>query len=468
MRWLQIGVLLGIVTSGSAHAQSTADLLRLSGTLEALSEKVRPAVVQIFASGYVAGQGLVPSSADLLARERGSGSGVVLDTRGYVVTNAHVVANALSIEVELPLTDREREAGRSVLQPRGQTVSAQVVGMDRETDLAVLRLAVDRELVALELGDSEALRPGELVMAFGSPLGLANSVSLGVVSAVARQIRPDDPMIYIQTDASINPGNSGGPLVDTEGRVVGINTFILSQSGGNEGIGFAVPSDIVRAVFTQIRQYGRVRRGEIGVNAQTITPRLADGLGLARPWGVVLADVYPGSPAERAGLRSGDVVLALGGKPMENARQFRVNLYPHRVGESVALEVLRGDTRFETSVSLVERPGDPDRFQDMVRPGEHVVPQLGVLALNLTPEVLAMLPALREPRGVVVAVSSGGSRPRRGESLLPGDVIHALNGRPVGSMVGLRSHLDELDEGDPVVLHVERAGRLLYVTLRLE
>ena len=466
--FVYIVLFLTLSAEGPPQAQQPADLRELSGTLQALSEKVRPAVVQIFATGYTAGQGLVPSGGDLLSRQQGNGSGVILHVSGYVVTNAHVVANASQIQVELPLSDSETDGRRSVLRPQGQLVRAEIVGIDRETDLAVLRMQVDRTPSALEFGDSEALRPGELVMAFGSPLGLANSVSLGVVSAVARQIRPEDPVVYIQTDASINPGNSGGPLVDVEGRVVGINTFILSQSGGSEGIGFAVPSNIVRTVYEQIRQYGRVRRGEVGVNAQTITPELARGLGLPQSWGVVLADVYPDGPAATAGLGVGDIVLALDGKPMENARQFRVNLYPRRVGESVDLEVLRGNTRLTYSVALIERPSDPDRFQEMVRPEEYLVPKLWILALNLTPEVLAMLPALREPRGVLVAVSSARAVPVRGEPLQPGDVIHAINGRPVGSMVGLRTNLEALGAGDPVVLQVERSGQLLYVTLTLE
>ncbi len=447
------------------QAQGVGDLRALSGTLETLSESVSLTVVQIFATGYRTGQGVVPSSGDLVARQRGSGSGVILDPSGYVVTNAHVVANASQIVVELPLSDREAN-GQSVLQPRGHTVKAQLVGVDRETDLAVLKLQVDHDLPYLELGDSEALQPGQLVTAFGSPLGLNNSVSLGIVSAVARQLRPDDPMIYIQTDAAINAGNSGGPLVDLDGRVVGINTFIYSQSGGSEGIGFAVPSNIVQAVYQQIRQYGRVRRGEIGARAQTITPALAGGLGLPQDWGVVLADVCPSSPADTAGLRVGDIVLSLDGKTMENARQFQVNVYQRRAGQAVNLELLRGDARLNYSVALIERPGDPDRFQEMVRPAEHLVPKLGILALNLTPDVMVMLPALRQPRGVVVAVSAAAHV--RGESLLPGDVIHALNKRPVGSMLGLRTHLEPLGSGDAAVLQVERSGRLLYVTVILD
>ena len=453
---------------GAVQAQRAGDLRGLSETLESLTEEVRPAVVQILATGYAAGQGVVSSSGALFSRQQGSGSGVILDRGGYIVTNAHVIANASRIQVELPLSGDETAGSRSVLQPRGQVVGAQVVGVDQETDLAVLKIQVDRELHALELGDSEALKPGAMVMAFGSPLGLANSVSLGVVSAVARQIRDDDPVIYIQTDASINPGNSGGPLVDVDGRVVGISTFILSQSGGSEGIGFAVPSNIVRTVYEQIRQFGRVRRGEIGVHAQTITPELARGLGLAQTWGVVLADVYPGAPAAVAGLRVGDIVLTLDGKPMENARQFQVNLYPRRVGDSVELEVRRGNTRVTYSVAPVDRPDDPDRFQQMICPAEHLIPKLGILALNLTPDVSAMLPALRLPTGVVVAVSSAGALPARGKPLQPGDVIHALNGGAVGSLAGLRSSLESLDPGDSVVLQVERAGQLLYVTLTLE
>src|SRR5262249_54128400 len=195
-----------------------------------------PSVVQVLATGYT------QSASMLLARGQSTGSGVIVDSAGWIVTNAHVVDDARSVKVDV-LSPDASSAGGSILRPRSLRVPARVVGMDKETDVAVLK--IEREgLAPLELGDSEALHQGQLVMAFGSPLGLENSASLGVVSAVARQLKPDDPMIYVQTDASVNPGNSGGPLVDAAGRLVGLNTMILSQSGGDEGNRFAAPRKI--------------------------------------------------------------------------------------------------------------------------------------------------------------------------------------------------------------------------------
>src|SRR5215203_601946 len=273
-------------------AAGVADLRLVSRTLEALSNQVAPAVVQVFAVGYEP-----PSDAaeerSLLAQQRSTGSGVILDPDGYIVTNAHVVQGAYRVQVQLAAP--RRGTSRSIVGPRPRIVGAQVVAIDEETDLSVLKVD-EHALPFLQLADSDSVRPGQLVLAFGSPLGLDSSVTLGVVSAVARQLTPEDPMIYIQTDAPINPGNSGGALVDTEGRLVGISTLIYSQSGGNEGIGFAAPSNIVRNIFEQIRKTGRVRRGEIGVSAQTITATLAEALSLADDAGVIVADVEEGSP----------------------------------------------------------------------------------------------------------------------------------------------------------------------------
>jgi serine protease Do len=326
----------------------------------------------------------------------------------------------------------------------------------------------EKALPALELADSDAVRPGQLVLAFGSPLGLDSSVTLGVVSAVARQLEPDDPMIYIQTDASINPGNSGGPLVDTDGRVVGINTLILSQSGGNEGLGFAAPSNIVRNIFDQVRKFGRVRRGEIGVRAQTITTSLAEGLKLPRAWGVVLGDVNPDGPAAGAGLEAGDIVAALDGKPMENGRQLQVNLYGRAIGEVVTLQILRGARTLEIPVTVIERGDDPDRFAGMVRPEEHLVKRLGVLGLTFTEPLSALLPDLRVPSGVVVAAATRNGPPAWEGELQPGDVIHAVNRTAVKDMSALRAAVDELKVGDALVLLIEREGQMLFLGGRVE
>jgi len=437
-----------------APARGASDLSGLSRDLQALSERVKPAVVQVLITGYAPADGQ-------LVKQRASGSGVILDPDGYVITNAHVVQGARRVQVALAGLASGPPGARSILKAPGRILGAVVVGTDLETDLAVLKLD-EKGLSSLPFGDSEALHAGELVLAFGSPLGLENSVTLGVVSAVARQVRPDDRMIYVQTDASINPGNSGGPLVDVEGRVVGINTFILSQSGGSEGIGFAAPSNIVRNVFDQIRRTGRVHRGEIGVRVQTVTPALAAGLGLRQEWGVVLSDVPPDGAAARAGLRIGDMVLKLDGKVMENARQLEVDLYPRVPGGSVSLDVLRGAQRLTYVVTVAERLGDPERFADRVSPERNSVPRLGVLALDLDDTIAQMLPPLRARAGVVVATADGRSGP---DPLLPGDVIYSINQEPVSGVERLRAVLAQLKPGSPVVLQVERGGELRFLVL---
>ncbi|MFQ5888650.1 MAG: trypsin-like peptidase domain-containing protein [Gemmatimonadota bacterium] len=452
---------LGAQVSG----ERTTSLTELSSSFERLSAAIAPSVVRIQTTGF----GLSEESlrAGSFAHTQSEGSGVILHPDGYIVTNAHVVEGAQRVRVELAAPPESLPTGRSILRPRGELLEARVVGVDVETDLAVLR--VERSgLPAVQLADSDELQPGQIVLAFGSPLGLENSVTMGVVSAVARQLRPGDPMVYIQTDAPINPGSSGGPLVDATGRVVGINTFIFSRSGGNEGIGFAAPSNIVASVFRQLKETGRVRRGIIGVTAQTIDPMMAAGLGLPRSWGVILGDVHPGGPADRTGLRVGDIVLTLDGKPMENGRQFDVNVYRKVIGDITRLEVLRGDSTLTFEVPVYERAFDPQSLADLVTEEENLIPELGILGITLDAELARLLPPLRNRSGVIVAARAPGVTYWGGNGLLPGDVILAVNGIPVSGLATLRSAMGRTRHGEPVVVQVERRGGLRYLVFERE
>ena len=287
----------------TAGAVAASGLAGLNAELQALATRVAPSVVQVLVKSY--GSARTAGAQALLATQRSSGSGVVVDAGGYIVTNAHVVLGAR--EIEVMLQPRPDGPGGSVLKRTSRPLPARLIGLDRETDLALIKVEATG-LFALPFLDSDDLRQGQIVLAFGSPLGLDNTVTLGVVSALGRQLRPDDPMIYLQTDAPINPGNSGGPLVDVEGRLVGLNTMILSQGGGSEGLGFAAPSNIVKAVVSQLRGEGRVRRGWVGARVQSVTPSLAEGLSLPSAASVIVADVVAGTPAARADLRIGDVV----------------------------------------------------------------------------------------------------------------------------------------------------------------
>ncbi|WP_207477600.1 Do family serine endopeptidase [Arenibaculum pallidiluteum] len=322
-------------------------------TLAPMLQEVTPGVVNIAVRGRAPNQN--PLFNDPFFRRffdlpnmprqretRSSGSGVIVDARrGFVLTNNHVVENADAIEVTTK--DNRR-------------FQAQLVGRDPGTDIAVLRIQ-GANLTAVPLGDSDRIEVGDYVVAIGNPFGLGQTVTSGIISALGRSgIEVEGYEDFIQTDASINPGNSGGALVDLRGRLIGINTAILAPSGGNVGIGFAVPVNMARAVMEQIVEYGEVRRGRIGVAIQDLTPDLAEAAGVSLMEGAVIGGVEPGSPAERAGLRSGDIVLAIDGTPVRSATQVRNRVGLKRVGESVAMTVERGGSRREIAVRIQEAP----------------------------------------------------------------------------------------------------------------
>jgi serine protease Do len=453
-----LGLLLASALPLLPQARTAVSLTELSSSLETLAQRVRPSVVQIFSTGYASAEESEGSNtSSLLSKQRSTGSGVILSEDGLILTNNHVVRNALRIEVKL----HNENPGKRMPD---STVSAKLVGVDREADLAVIKIE-KTGLPKLTLGDSNKLRQGQLVMAFGNPLGLEGSVSMGIISSTARQLKLDDPMTYVQTDAPINPGNSGGPLVDSEGQVVGINTFILTQSGGSEGIGFAVPSNLARSSYAQIVKDGHVHRGQIGIVAQTITPALAKGLLLPQDWGVIAADVLPDGPADKAGLKPGDIIVTVAGKEMEDGRQLENLVYQQPLSAIVDVTVNRDGNKLNFSMPVIERDDDPQRFADMVTPDRNLIRRLGILAIEITEKLSDLLPDLRHDYGVVVAARAADSP---GASLEPGDVIYEINKTPAVSIAALRAALDTTKPGDTVVLHIQRGTKLKYIAIDLE
>ena len=434
-----------------------------SESVQALSASVTRSVVQVLTSGYALSSENQKTDTAFLAPEHGIGAGVILSPDGFIVTNGHVVQGARKIRVRLQ--GLEKQSLGQLSQSLGP-IEAKLVGLDRQTDLAVLKIDMTG-LPALQLADSDKLKQGEIVFAFGSPLGLENSVTMGVVSSTARQIDPDNPAIYIQTDAPINPGNSGGPLVDVDGHVVGINTFILTQSGGNEGLGFAIPSDVVRNIYDQIRTEGHVHRGQIGVFLRTITPDLVEGLHLPANRGVVLEDVSPGSPADKAGLRVGDIVTSVGGKPVNNVRQFALDLYTYKIGQKAEIGVLRDGKATTLPVQVIQRPDDPMRFADLVSGPNNLVNRIGVVGVNINAELKEVLGEMRIPGGVLVAAKTPTST-LLGEGPQPGDVIHAVNGTPIQDLAELKQKLRQIKPGQPIVLQIERSDQLSFLVLESE
>jgi len=292
-------------------------------------------------------------------------------------------------------------------------------------------------------------------------------MSMGVVSSVARQPDPDSPFVFIQTDAPINPGDSGGPLVNTAGEIVGLDTFILSQSGGSEGIGFAIPSTMIELASAQLRKFGHMHRQLIGVGVQTITATLATALGLPRESGVLISDITPDGPAAGAGVKLNDIVAAVDGRRVENLPMFTTALLSHPAGEKVHLDLLRGAETLSLEVAAVEESHTSDRLADMIDPEKNRVRQLGIIGIAIDKETENMFPGLRGPYGVIVAALSASSA-ASATGLQVGDVIHEVNGTVVSSVEALRATMEKFKRGDAVALFIERDGKLQYLAFEIE
>jgi serine protease Do len=454
----------GRVTGQSRPSTHPPDALhQLNDSIEALVQRVSPSVVQILVTGYGSTDESNRGQTNVvIGRRRAIGSGVVVDPEGYVVTNAHVVNGAQNIEVIVPprLETTASPDGTQISQ--GKSYTARIVGIAQEIDLAVIKIEA-HALPALSIHDSISIRQGEVVFAFGSPEGLRNTVTMGVISTVARQPDPDSPLVFVQTDAPINPGNSGGPLVDSDGELIGINTYILSTSGGNQGLGFAIPAGVVASAYPQLLKFGHIHQLAIGALVQAITPELAVALHLDRDFGIVVSDISPGGPADTAGLKIQDIILSVDGAPTGSLPLFAHSLYLHNSGEHAKLEVLRGTARMQLDVALVDRPHKEDSLAEMADPEKNLIRPLNILGIELTLDLARTMPDLRIGSGVIVVARTVGSR--TGEiPLQTGDVIHAVNGTPITTLDELREALTKLKTGDAVSLQIERYAQIFWVS----
>jgi serine protease Do len=384
-------------------------------------------------------------------RQSGLGSGVIVSPDGYIVTNHHVIDGAQEIKVEL--FDQK-------------VVDAKIVGTDPPSDLAVLKME-GKDLPVLSLGNSDQVRVGDVVLAIGNPLGIGQTVTSGIISAKGRSTGLSDGSFedFLQTDAAINRGNSGGALVNTKGELIGINSQILSPSGGNIGIGFAIPSNMARVVLDQLIKAGKVRRGQLGVVVQTVTSDLAAGLGLAETKGVIVSSVQQGSAADRAGLRQGDVITALNGAAINDSNSLRNSIASTQPGTEVTLTILRDGREQQVRATLGElvstnktdQPGGGGR-------GGSEGGKLGVRVEPLTPEMATRLGLGNDAQGlVIVAVDPSG--PAADAGLREGDLIVSANRENVRTAADLVAAIQRAGER-PLLLLVNRRGQTVFVAVR--
>jgi len=386
---------------------------------------------------------------------RGVGSGFIIDADGYVVTNNHVIDGSDRIEVTLA---------------DGDQYPARLIGRDEKTDLALLKIDAGRSLSFVRFGDSDAIRVGDWVLAVGNPFGLGGTVTAGIVSARGRDLVGGNIADFLQIDAPINRGNSGGPSFNTEGEVIGVNTAIVSPNGGSVGIGFAVPSTLVKQVVTELRENGHIERGWLGVSIQTITPDIAESLGLDKPRGALIAAVEPASPAAKAGLKAGDVVLGWNGKTVDKVSDLPRLVANASAGDKAKVTVWRGKAEQSLEIVVGKAPAEQAQASGEGEPGKngaHAVPGAGLALADLTPALRQRFGIGDEVTGVLVArVEPSGAAARQG--LQPGDVIRSVALEPVSSAgEAARKFEEQRKAGAKVVaLAVWRQGAERFVALR--
>jgi serine protease Do len=374
------------------------------------------------------------------------GSGYVIDTEGHIVTNNHVVAHADKIFVTFVGDDHNYEA--------------KVVGTDKLTDIAVIKvLHPPKDLHPVTFGDSSKIQVGDWVLAIGNPFGLNSTVTAGIISAKGRHLGSSSYEDFLQTDASINPGNSGGPLVDLEGQVIGMNSAIYSRSGGNIGIGFAIPSNIIQRIVPQLEKHGKVTRGWLGVYIQKVTDDMASALGLKAPQGALIAQVVDNGPAAKAGIKSGDVILDWNGKPVKTSDDLPFLVAQTRPGAKAKVTVLRDGKKKTLSVTVEALPANGKASAKTGGNGD-----LGLSVQKVTPDLAQQL-GLPHARGVVVtAVTPGSAADQAG--LTQGDVIVQVGGHEIRTVSDYRAAIRKVKKGKTVLIRAWRGGHTLFFALR--
>ncbi len=375
-------------------------------------------------------------------RQNGLGSGFIIDSNGTILTNYHVVDSAQKI---------------SVVLSDGKTYDAKVIGKDQKTDIAVIKIDAGQTLPAVTFGDSDRLEVGEWVMAIGNPFGLDHTVTSGIVSAKGRQIGAGPYDNFIQTDASINPGNSGGPLLNLRGEVVGINTAIFSQSGGNIGIGFAIPTNSIKELLPQLKDKGKVVRGYLGTTVQKITPEIAESMGLKQVRGALVAEVMKNTPAERAGLKTGDIITGFDGKEVKDSSDLPIQVARVAPGTTVQLKVLRDAQEIALPLTVGEM-----KENEVVASAQEG--ELGLAVEPITPQLAERMGLDRRDGLVITEVKPGSAADEAG--LQPGDLITQINRRPVKNLADYKREMAASEKGKSVLFLVRRGDNSVFLALK--
>lgn len=384
-------------------------------------------------------------------KEQSLGSGVIVSQDGYIITNNHVVEKA--DEIKVTLLDK-------------RTFKGSVVGADPKTDIAIVKIAASN-LPTIPWGDSEKLQVGEFVLAIGNPYGLSHTVTMGIISAVGRaNVGIADYEDFIQTDAAINPGNSGGPLVNIKGELVGINTAIFSRTGGYQGIGFAVPSNMSRLVMDQLIQRGKVTRGWLGVTIQELTPELSQKFSLKKSKGALVSDVVRNSPAEKAGIIRGDIILEFNGREVKDVSSLRNMVAQSKIGSEVSMKILRAGKEYSVRVVIAELPREvaevePDQLPDEP---EEIEVLTGLTVMDLTKDIARQL-GLNDERGVVVVRVETGS-PAYEAGIKKGDIIKEMDRKQINDLGDFNRIASNIRRDETVLLFINRGGKKFYVTLK--